>query len=181
MKRPPVQLVLLYEDRQHHAFANRFLTRVGWHYDQLYFKPCDSYGALVKRFPTELRGYRTVSARTERALLVLMDEDAQGHEQRRRLLWLACEEAGIAPPQRHERVLVLLPARSIETWLAFLAGQSVDETTLYEKSPGQEGRCHRLVDELVKQCQQRQLREPAPPSLTRACQEYRQHLDALLR
>ena len=62
--------------------------------------------------------------------------------------------------------------RNIETWLAYLNGATVDETTSYPKleKPGQ---CKSHVRQLSDMCGRQELRAPAPPSLTAACVEYR--------
>ncbi len=62
--------------------------------------------------------------------------------------------------------------RFIETWLTYLNGATVDETTSYPKleKPGQ---CKSHVRQLSDMCGRQELRAPAPPSLTAACVEYR--------
>lgn len=64
----------------------------------------------------------------------------------------------------------------LETWLAYLAGDAVDELGKKQFKLARERECAPMVDELKKMCDDKQLREPAPISLTRACIEYRNRM-----
>ena len=69
-------------------------------------------------------------------------------------------------------VVLLVPRRNIETWFAYLDGQSVDETRDYMAWKSKDPRP--LAEELFRMCHEAQrLRDPAPPSLEESCQEYR--------
>jgi hypothetical protein len=74
-----------------------------------------------------------------------------------------------------ERVAIFVPARNIETWLAYLGGQTVNENDTYPRLE-RERDCQRYVERLYEMCQQGALREPSPPSLEAACTEYRSRL-----
>ena len=65
----------------------------------------------------------------------------------------------------------VIPTRSIETWLHYLDGHTVNETDRYPplKRPSD---CKAHVRALVEMCTARGVREPAPPSLAAACEEY---------
>jgi hypothetical protein len=63
-----------------------------------------------------------------------------------------------------DRIAVFAPARNIETWLAYLAGQEVNEIDRYPRLP-RERDCQQHVDTLVHMCDTGQLREPSPSSL----------------
>ena len=68
--------------------------------------------------------------------------------------------------------MVIVPTWNIETWLAYLAGKSVDETKGdYPRLP-RESDCQSQVEALAAMCEQGQLRPPAPASLQDACGEY---------
>jgi hypothetical protein len=68
-------------------------------------------------------------------------------------------------------VLILVPARRIETWVAYLDGKDVDEKETYPKL-GRERDCQAGVEKLVDMCDKGQLRSPAPPSLQKACEDF---------
>lgn len=60
--------------------------------------------------------------------IVMVDGDDQGAGARLRELQAACEEAGVPNRAPDERVLILVPTWRIETWLAYLAGETICET-----------------------------------------------------
>lgn len=70
-----------------------------------------------------------------------------------------------------ERIAVLLPRRNIETWIHFLNGEQVDETTVYPKLP-RESECHAAVDRLAAKGEYN-LSPDVPESLWVACSETR--------
>lgn len=165
---------LLCEDRQHHAFVRRFLKRAGWNVAELRHevspKGRGSGAEFVRRrFPQEVRSQRGRSARA--CLIAIIDGDAVGYERRLRQLEEACDAEG-ASTADHANVFVLAPSRNIETWFAYLDGDSVNETEAYPRLQ-RERDCQRHVDELHRMCEQNELRQPAPPSLEHACEEYR--------
>ena len=74
-------------------------------------------------------------------------------------------------------VLICVPTWKIETWLAYLKGETVDETNKnYDKLP-RPRECQPMVDELVVMCRERTLRPPAPASLEDTCTNYRRVFD----
>ena len=92
-------------------------------------------------------------------------------ESRRAQLDTECDEKGIPRRKDGERVLVIVPRRNIETWLAYLAGGEVDEEKRYPRLD-RERDCGQRADELFRMCHEKQrLREPAPPSLREACDD----------
>ena len=157
-------------------FLRRFLTRDGWNLRDL--TPVVSpYGRgsaeqfVREQFPQELAKLR--SKRGERVYLVVMtDGDASGVAKRKASLRAACSEQGIQPPADGDNVLICVPTWNIETWLAYLAGETVDESKKdYQRLPKQR-ECVPLVNSLVEMCRQHALRPPAPASLQDTCHGY---------
>jgi len=121
--------------------------------------------------------YRARQHRVQQALVVLIDADKCSISDRLRQLENAVSEAGRSPRHGDERVAIFVPARNIETWFAYLDGQSVDEKKTYPRLQ-RERDCQRHVKRLHEMCQSGTLRQPAPPSLDAACKEYRTRLQA---
>lgn len=175
-----VQIVILCEDRQHEAFARRFLERTGRNrrVQRVERAPGGRGSAeqfVRERYPKELAYYRERRHRVEHALIVLVDADRGSVDARVEQLERACQAAGMEHRQSADRVAIFVPARNIETWLAYLAGQSVNEEDGYPRLECERGcQCH--VNELYKMCQAGALRQPAPSSLEAACKEYRSRL-----
>ena len=171
-----VQIVLLCEDQQHEVFARRFLKKAGWGIRELRVeKAPQGRGAgeqyVRHRFPTELADFRRRTLRSK-ALIVLLDGDKRGMQGRLDDLAGACELRGIPVRQDDDRVFVLIPTRSIETWFAYLDGDTVDEKDTVYRRLSKPSECQRHVDAVTDMCQRQQLRNPAPPSLIAACKEY---------
>ena len=57
----------------------------------------------------------------------MMDGDADGPAARLQQLGKACRDAGIAERTAEERVALFIPTWNIETWLAYLDGEPVQE------------------------------------------------------
>jgi hypothetical protein len=175
-----VQLVLLCEDKQHEAFARRFLNAMGWETRAIRVeKAPGGRGAgeqfVRKRFPLELKAHRSRSV--SQALVVMLDGDREGSGARRERLDQACREAGVAERTQEERVALFIPTWNIETWLAYLEGGKVDEKKPDYPRLERERECQRHVDELVEMCRAEKLRQPAPASLEAACDEYHTRLE----
>ncbi len=176
-----VQLVLICEDRQHEVFARRFLNRAGWSTRRMRVEMIPpGRGSAVQfvqeRFPIELSAYRSKRHQVGQAAIVLLDGDDQGVAARLQQFAKACESRGVQPRQYGERVAFFVPTWNIETWLAYLDGESVDENRKDYPRLARPRDCQRHVDQLHQMCEQGALRQPSPPSLDAACEEYRQRL-----
>ena len=104
--------------------------------------------------------------------MVVTDADKRSTATRRAELNAACNRKRI--PQRNDGdpVLVIIPRRNIETWLAYLGGTEVDEDKTYPRLR-RERDCDAQAAELHRMCHEAQrLDEGAPPSLQEACAEY---------
>ena len=174
-----VDLVLLCEDRQHAAFARRFLEKRGWNRKRLraIISPGGSGSGeqfAREHFPGELQRLRRRAA--SGMLVVMIDGDASGPAARKKALDEACQTHGVEPRRPDEAVAAFVPTWRIETWLAYLEGSDVDEKDRYAKKLPRQRACRPHVAELVKMCEQRKLREPVPPSLQDACEEFNTRL-----
>jgi len=176
-----VQVVLLCEDRQQQAFASRFLKRAGRGYrlQRVEFCPKGCGEQFVReRFAKELGYYRSRQYRVGQALIVFIDADTKGVTERIEQVEDGAVKSGQSPRQINERVAIFVPARNIETWIAYLDGQTVTEKDKYPHLK-HERDCLQHVESLYEMCQQGALRQPAPPSLETACVEYRSRLQQI--
>ncbi len=176
-----VQLIVLCEDRQHEVFARRFLQRTGWSTRRLrvVIAPPGRGSAeqfVREHFPIELSAYRANRHRVAEALIVLLDGDDKGVEARMDELNRACRSDGVSPRLQDERVAVFIPTWRIETWFAYLDGTDVDEKKSDYRRLNRPRDCQPHVNLLNEMCQQGALRQPSPPSLDAACDEYRSRL-----
>jgi hypothetical protein len=179
-----VQVVIVCEDRQHEAFARRFLARAGKQFRvQRVERSPKGRGTgeqyVRERFAKELAGYRARRHKgvEGQAVVVLVDADVRSVAERIEQLETGGSDVHAARRRAGERVAIFVPARNIETWLAYLDGQTVNEQDDYPRLK-RERNCQRHVDRLYDMCQRKALRDPAPPSLQAACVEYQSRLQS---
>ena len=82
---------------------------------------------MHKKFPDELQAIRS-KANENVALIMIIDSDVQGVARRKHSLNDARHNSGVKPLSDSDPVLICVPTWNIETWLAFLQDQEVDET-----------------------------------------------------
>lgn len=104
-------------------------------------------------------------------LVVMIDGDNDSIEQRLKQLNDVCEQSDIPPRKSSDNVAIFVPSRNIETWLAYLNGEDVNETDTYPRLR-RERECQKHVNALEQMCSEGKLRTPAPESLEAACREY---------
>ncbi len=177
-----VNVVILCEDRQHEAFARRFLQNTGMDIRNLRVeispKGRGSAEQFVrKKYTSELLYYRGRKHRVQQALIVMIDADRREIAARIDQVEGDAVEAGHQRRQADERVAIFVPARNIETWIAYLDGKDVNENDSYPRLDRPRD-CQRHVNHLYKMCQQGSLQPPSPPALDTACDEYRSRLQA---
>ena len=171
-----VQIVVLSEDRQHECFARRFLMLRGYRRHQFRFitspRGRGSGEQWVREhLPGELSAYRQRRNHVQICLLAIIDADNRSTADRLRAYEQACSEAGTAFREDGDRLAFAVPARNIESWLAYLRGETIDEARVYDKLR-YESACESEAQALHAMCQAYQLREPAPQSLRHACEEF---------
>ena len=170
-----VRITLLCEDSQTDTFARRFLRHRKFRGRDIRTLPLP-HGTgsgeqwVRQRYPVELWAIRAVQ---NAYLIVVTDAEIGSTQARRAQLKAECEREGIPRRREDDRVLVIVPRRNIETWLAYLEGKDVDESSSYPRL-SRKGDCAAHAERLHEMCHEAQrLREPAPPSLREACVEYR--------
>ena len=131
-----VQVTILCEDLQTRCVIRQFLMKSGYTRHELHevSVPGNSGGAGDKwvrdRFPVELKAYHNRKHRASTCLIVALDADLKETvDSRRQWLRDACDEQKVPFRDNDDKVLMIVPKRNIETWLAYLRGKDVDEKT----------------------------------------------------
>ena len=168
-----VRIVLLCEDAATNTFVRRFLRRRQFKARDITTLPIP-HGSqsgeqwVRQKYPSELKAIRS---RQDAFLIVVIDADTHTTQARRSQLDGECNTQKVPARKTEEPVLIVVPRRNIETWFAYLDGESVDEKKEYPRRKPTEQRS--FADKLYRMCHEDQkLRPPVPPSLAESCQEY---------
>lgn len=172
------QLVILCEDTQHEAFLRRFFSAMGWPRPFRVVMAPPGEGAadafVRQQFVKELREHHR--RQVDRAVVVMVDGDARGVARRIRELDDACRKSKVRLRDDKDRVAVFVPTWNVETWLAYLDGETVMQDRKDYPRLRRERECKKHVGLLAEMCRADSLRQPAPPSLRAACDEFRARL-----
>lgn len=134
MSKPSLVSVLA-EDSLHQAFVRRFLLRCGFLNHQIRLgdlpgsRGCGEQW-VRERYIKEVAAYRGRASRANTALVVIIDADRGEISHRSRQL------ESLGARLEGERIVHLIPRRSIETWILCLNNVIVDEETDYSHRPG---------------------------------------------
>lgn len=177
MKRRRDQIVILCEDLQHEVFILRFLRKQGWQRRQLRVeRSIAGIGSaeqfVREQFPHELESYRSRRGYIQQALIVMIDGDAEGVNAELQALDESCRLSRVPVRTKKDRVAIFVPTWRIETWLAYLQRENVDEGKSDYPKLSRERECQAHVDRLLSMCEDGVLRQPIPQSLKSACDEY---------
>ena len=169
-----VRIVLLCEDAATDTFVRRFLRRRQFKARDIRTLPIP-HGPqsgeqwVRQKYPSELKAIRS---RQNAFLIVVTDADTHTTQARRSQLDDECNVEQVPARKPADPVIIIVPRRNIETWFAYLDGESVDETVDYNAYKSKNPRP--FAEELYRMCHEAQkLRSPVPPSLAESCQEYR--------
>jgi len=172
-----VQIVILVEDKQQRAFVTRFLQRLG--YERHKLRPLalpagqgsgEQY--VREHYAEQVRELRRRSGQLQLALVVVLDADKEEVTERQRQLAHQLQSVNMEPRRADEGIVHLIPRRNIETWIAYLRGEQVNEEDNYPRLTGRERDCQPAVDRLMELYRSnQQLPADCPPSLVTALEE----------
>jgi hypothetical protein len=151
----PSQVIILGEDQRHQRFVQKYLKRFGYSYHDLYNVDLPSGRGCGEqwvrgRYVESVKAYRARSARANTALVVAIDANGGDVARRLRQLREGLAEAGLPPRGDTEKIVHLVPKRSIETWILCLTGQDVDESTDYSRESTVDRQISSAADELFE-------------------------------
>lgn len=137
MARPKVRVHILCEDRTHEHFVRGLCEHCGLSPVRVLVAPKGRGSAeawVRQQYPNEVRLLRQY--KDERvALIAITDGDKVGLSQRKNDFAGALAIKGVPPRKIDERIAILVPTWSIETWLMWLCGiDDIKEDTTYKNS-----------------------------------------------
>ena len=168
-------IVLLCEDKLTDTFIRKFLSYRKFKHRHIRTVSIPKAGSgeqwVRENFPDQLKFIRQ---RQKAILIVVTDADNLSVDKRKSKLQEKCIDKRIPQLKKEDGVVQIIPRRNIETWLKYLSTDAdVDESKDY-KQDMQARNCRPLAKALYEMCHVKQkLRQPAPPSLNNACEEYK--------
>jgi len=176
-----VQYILVCEDQQQETFVRRFLKETGLVDNWRKFRVERSFAgrgsaeqSVRQKYVTELEVGRR--SHVDCTLILVIDGDRYGVEGRLRQLDRACKEKGVGVRSSEDKIAIFIPTWNIETWLAYLDDEFVNESKKNYPKLSKPSDCREHVKNLAEMCNRARLREPAPDSLKAACSEYNNRL-----
>lgn len=127
-----VQIVVLCEDSRHKAFAHRVLIKLGFNphkFRMLSSPPAKGAAEQYVRnlYPVEVKAHRSKASHQNLALILIIDADRFSVDQRHEQLARKLKDQNQEKRSPQERIVIAVPKRNIETWIAFLLDLKVDE------------------------------------------------------
>ncbi len=172
------EIIILCEDQTHNTFARAFLKRRNFNARQMRTLPIpgrtggSGESSVRRSFPNQLKAIRK---RSNAMLIVIVDADTYEVAERKRQFRQECEQCGVSWREDEDHVVLVVPKRNIESWLVYLdGGESDEESSEWKrKKNGLAKPGGKALHEMCYGAQK--LREPAPPSLEEACDEWRKY------
>jgi hypothetical protein len=170
------QIIILCEDRAHEMFVKRFLKK-GWDVKPraMRVRPYPAGKGSGKKYVMDNISLEVNALRGRHPstiLLVIQDADEFSVEQVKASL----DDKLQSPRDKNEQIVYIIPKWHIETWIAYLAGEDVDETdkkTYKSKylEISERKDAHSFIDKLAGNCRKNIQLELPPDSLVAACGE----------
>ncbi len=177
-----VQAIVLCEGLQDWVFIRRALMALGYDWRRIRPIPFPANGRgsgeqhVREQYPREVRIHRSRATRMKTVLVVHTDADVKTTEERFESLEKALDEAAVGQRKAGERIAILIPKRSTESWIYFLDGHPVDEHTSYPKFDGRESDTWSAAESFAAQVKSNVVPTHAPPSLLQGLTETRRIL-----
>jgi hypothetical protein len=135
--RKGVRLMFVCEDDEHWRFTRLAFLRLGYGPREMRVSlaPAGRGAAeqwVRQQYATEVRVYRRKAGHQNVGLVVVIDADKQTLDYRHEQLSEALNESGLDKRGAAERIVIWVPKRHVETWVADLRGRSVNEEDDYK-------------------------------------------------
>lgn len=178
------QIIVLCEDRAHEVFVKRFLKK-GWNVNPgaIRVLPYPNGKGSGKKHVADNISQETEALRRRQAstiLLVIQDADELTVDGAKLNL-----DAKLQRPRgSDEQIVYIIPKWHIQTWIAYLDGENVDEenkkTYKNKYRTISEGKAaHPVIDSLADRCRKNIPLESPPASLIATCEEFNRIRSAL--
>jgi hypothetical protein len=99
-----------------------------------------------QQYSKEVERYRNRSTRRKAALIAVIDADTNTVAYREQQLENELKSDGQAKRKESEKIALLIPKRHIETWIACLTGEEVNETADYKSTKDIEGKIKKAAE-----------------------------------
>jgi len=171
-----LQVIVLCEDDQHFHFARKYLELRGINKRKIIGKiapPGQGCGAqyVIEHYAAEVQAHRSKNYLSI-ALVVFLDDDTQTLQRRLDELNEQLIKNQQLPRQDNEKIALFIPARNIQTWFHYLAGnQNIEEKKDYKCNYLRGSYPTKSAQKLYNEICPVGLPSNAPSSLQHACKE----------
>jgi hypothetical protein len=127
-----------------------------------------------EQYPIQVKALRPRAQYQDVALVVAIDGDDRTVAERQQQLADQLVAATLNPRAAAEKIVHLVPCRTIETWIEYLGDitKAIDDTKKYPRLKGRERECKKAVEEMARLCKSNQpLPANCPASLAVAIGE----------
>ncbi|HEX8464940.1 MAG TPA: hypothetical protein VF627_10025 [Abditibacterium sp.] len=135
----PSQVFILGEDanKAQQNLIRKYLKKRGFSDRQIRDLPCPvgetpGISFVLSDFAKQVHNLRV--ATSSKGLIVAIDADEETVATRKSQLEEKLRTAGEAARGEQEAIAIVVPKRNVETWIWYLEGNAVDETSNYKKS-----------------------------------------------
>jgi len=133
MRRQGTRLIILCEDDEHEQFARHTFLALGYHPREMRVVPrCAGRGAaeqwVREQYALEVRAHRRKASSQNIGLIVVIDADTSTVAKRHGQLNAHLKENNLENRGPRECIVIWVPKRHIETWIAWLSNHKVDES-----------------------------------------------------
>ncbi len=178
------EIIVLCEDKAHEVFVKRFLKK-GWSIKPRAIRvlPYPNGKGSGKNYVVDNISLEAEALRRRHAstiLLVIQDADELSVDQVKSNF-----DAKLLPPRNNnEPIAYIIPKWHIQTWIAYLDGENVDEEDkrTYKNMYGKISElkdAHPFIDKLADKCRENIQLESPPDSLVATCEEFNRIRSAL--
>ncbi len=125
------------KNKRQQNLIRKYLKKRGFSDRQIRDLPCpvgETPGItfVLSRYSSEVHDLR--AAPYSRGLIVAIDADEESVETRKAQLNARLSEAGEPARGEQEPIAIVVPKRNVETWVWYLDGNAVDESTDYKRT-----------------------------------------------
>jgi len=167
-----IRLIVECEDALHRSFATRFLKEIGIPEGKNpEINPRAGKAGVLDNVVSTVRSVRNINVAAH--AIILLDGDNWSAQRTRDEIDRRLTAAGMDPLSPKDRVLVVVAARTLDTWVRHLRGEDVDEIDHPGTKVEENGEGRAAGSTLAKQCRGESAATAYLPSVLASCDDWK--------